>query len=91
MSHPKFLQVEVLKETTTNWGNAEFTVPCHIYVLDKITKKMIGYFMESDPDKLIMMISPKNFTKTRRSFEKVGKTRILPSQQSELEDNGLCL
>lgn len=84
-------QVEVLRETTTNWGNAEFTVPCHVYVLDKYTKKMVGYFKESEPNDLIMMLVPKPFTKSKRTFEKVGKRTILPPQQSELEDNGLCL
>ena len=87
---PFRMEVEILEETTTDWGTCEFKVPCHTYVLNKYSKKLVGYF-PVDSGKFIMLNHPMPFTKSKRKFNKIGVRSMTPLIEKSLKENNLCL
>lgn len=84
------MEVEILEETTTDWGTCEFKVPCHTYVLHKYTKKLVGYF-PVDSGKFIALNHHMPFTKSKRKFNKIGVRSMTPLIEKSMKENNLCL
>lgn len=84
------MEVEILEETTTDWGTCEFKVPCHTYVLNKYSKKLVGYF-PAWSGKFVMLNHPMPFTKSKRKFNKIGVRSMTPLIAKSMQENDLCL
>ena len=87
---PSKMEVEIIEETTTDWGTCEFKVPCHTYVLNKYSKKLVGYF-PVDTGKFIMLATPMSFTKSKRKFNKIGVRSMTPLIEKSMQEHNLCL